>query len=92
MSYKTVLVALNEINRLDALNDAATKIAKLGGAFVRDIAEFFLAFQSMYEGFIERARSVERLLTEPRTAFVVVSTLECTGVSDRAIVYESPTT
>lgn len=37
MSYKTVLVALNEINRLDALNDAATKIAKLGGAFVRGL-------------------------------------------------------
>src|SRR5207249_10373988 len=29
MSYKTVLVALNEINRLDALNTSAVKIAKI---------------------------------------------------------------
>jgi anion-transporting ArsA/GET3 family ATPase len=54
----------------------------LGGDFVRDIAEFFLAFQSMYEGFIGRARAVERLLTEPRTAFVVVSTLEPAPLSE----------
>jgi len=37
MSYKTVLVALNEINRLEALTEAAVKIAKLGGAFVRGL-------------------------------------------------------
>jgi nucleotide-binding universal stress UspA family protein len=37
MSYKTVLVALNEINRLDALNASAVKIAKIDGAFVRGL-------------------------------------------------------
>ena len=37
MSYKTVLVALNEINRLDALTAAAAKIASLDGAFVRGL-------------------------------------------------------
>src|SRR5690349_24282282 len=37
MSYKTVLVALNEINRLDALNAAAVRIATLDGAFVRGL-------------------------------------------------------
>jgi nucleotide-binding universal stress UspA family protein len=37
MSYKTVLVALNEINRLEALNAAATRIAALDGAFVRGL-------------------------------------------------------
>ena len=37
MSYKTVLVALNEINRLDALNAAAVRIASLDGAFVRGL-------------------------------------------------------
>ncbi|MGE0240606.1 MAG: universal stress protein [Parvibaculaceae bacterium] len=37
MSYKTVLVALNEINRLDALNAAAARIAGLDGAFVRGL-------------------------------------------------------
>ena len=37
MSYKTVLVALNEINRLEALNSAAVRIASLDGAFVRGL-------------------------------------------------------
>jgi anion-transporting ArsA/GET3 family ATPase len=48
----------------------------LGSQFLEDIAEFFLNFQSMYSGFVERARSVERLLHDRRTTFVVVSTLE----------------
>jgi anion-transporting ArsA/GET3 family ATPase len=48
----------------------------LGSAFLQDIAEFFLLFQSMYDGFVERARAVERVLRERRTTFVVVSTLE----------------
>ena len=48
----------------------------LGSAFLEDIAEFFLNFQSMYDGFVQRARSVERLLHDRRTTFVVVSTLE----------------
>lgn len=37
MSYKTVLVALNEINRLGALNTSAVKIAKIDAAFVRGL-------------------------------------------------------
>jgi anion-transporting ArsA/GET3 family ATPase len=48
----------------------------LGSQFLEDIAEFFLNFQSMYGGFVERARAVERLLRDRRTTFVVVSTLE----------------
>lgn len=48
----------------------------LGGAFLQDIAEFFLNFQSMYSGFVERARAVERLLHDRRTTFGVVTTLE----------------
>ncbi|MGH8989946.1 MAG: ArsA family ATPase [Acidimicrobiia bacterium] len=48
----------------------------LGSQFLEDIAEFFLNFQSMYDGFVERARAVERLLRDRRTTFVVVSTLE----------------
>ena len=31
----------------------------LGGQFLEDIAEFFLNFQTMYDGFVTRARSVE---------------------------------
>jgi anion-transporting ArsA/GET3 family ATPase len=48
----------------------------LGSQFLEDIAEFFILFQSMYDGFVERAEAVTRLLADPRTAFVVVSTLE----------------
>jgi anion-transporting ArsA/GET3 family ATPase len=48
----------------------------LGSRFLEDIAEFFLSFQSMYDGFVARARQVERLLHDHRTTFGVVTTLE----------------
>jgi anion-transporting ArsA/GET3 family ATPase len=43
---------------------------------LQDIAEFFILFQSMYAGFVERARSVSELLRDKRSTFIVVSTLE----------------
>jgi anion-transporting ArsA/GET3 family ATPase len=48
----------------------------LGSKFLEDIAEFFLNFQTMYQGFVERAEAVERLLHDRRTTFAVVTTLE----------------
>lgn len=48
----------------------------LGGQFLSDIAEFFVNFQSMYDGFVTRAKEVERLLHDRRTGFAVVTTLE----------------
>jgi anion-transporting ArsA/GET3 family ATPase len=48
----------------------------LGSQFLQDIAEFFLLFQTMYDGFVERSRAVTRTLADKRTTFVVVSTLE----------------
>lgn len=48
----------------------------LGTQFLEDIAEFFMLFQTMYDGFVERARAVTTLLGGPQTSFVVVSTLE----------------
>jgi len=48
----------------------------LGSQFLQDIAEFFLNFQSMYAGFVERAHAVEQLLHDRRTTFAVVTTLE----------------
>src|SRR5688572_30484639 len=48
----------------------------LGSQFLEDIAEFFLLFQTMYEGFVVRSRAVSRLLEDHNTTFVVVSTLE----------------
>ncbi|MBI2705563.1 MAG: ArsA family ATPase [Actinobacteria bacterium] len=54
----------------------------LGSQFLQDIAEFFVLFQSMYDGFVQRARAVERLLEDHRTTFVVVSTLEAAPVRE----------
>jgi anion-transporting ArsA/GET3 family ATPase len=48
----------------------------LGSQFLQDIAEFFILFQTMYDGFVERANAVTRTLHDRRTTFVVVSTLE----------------
>jgi len=48
----------------------------LGSRFLQDIAEFFILFQAMERGFVDHAREIERLLGDPRTTFVVVSTLE----------------
>jgi anion-transporting ArsA/GET3 family ATPase len=48
----------------------------LGAQFLQDIAEFFILFQTMYDGFVERARAVTRTLEDRRCSFVVVSTLD----------------
>jgi anion-transporting ArsA/GET3 family ATPase len=48
----------------------------LGTQFLQDISEFFLLMQGMYDGFVERAQAVEKVLHDKRTTFVVVSTLE----------------
>ncbi len=55
-------------------NQIADRI--LGSRFLQDIAEFFVLFQAMERGFVGHAREVEHLLGDPRTTFVIVSTLE----------------
>jgi len=54
----------------------------LGTQFLEDIAEFFILFQTLSEGFVARAGAVERLLEDRRTTFVVVSTLEAVPVRE----------
>jgi anion-transporting ArsA/GET3 family ATPase len=54
----------------------------LGSQFLQDIAEFFVLFQTMYDGFVERAEAVTRTLADRRTTFVVVSTLEPSPVRE----------
>jgi anion-transporting ArsA/GET3 family ATPase len=54
----------------------------LGTQFLQDIAEFFLLMQGMYDGFVERAEAVEKVLLDRRTTFVVVSTLESAPVRE----------
>ncbi len=56
----------------------------LGSRFLQDIAEFFVLFQTMEKGFVARANEVERLLVDPRTSFVVVSTLEAAPAYEAA--------
>ena len=48
----------------------------LGSQFLEDIAQFFLLFQTMYDGFVERSKAVKRLVHGRRTTFIVVTTLE----------------
>ncbi|MHB1446015.1 MAG: ArsA family ATPase [Acidimicrobiales bacterium] len=63
----------------------------LGTQFLQDIAEFFILFQSMYDGFVERARSVSRLLQDRRTTFMVVSTLEASPLTEAEFFIEALT-
>ncbi len=58
----------------------------LGSRFLQDIAEFFVLFQTMEKGFVTRADEVERLLVDPRTSFVVVSTLEAAPAYEAAFL------
>ena len=61
----------------------------LGSAFLEDIAQFFILFQSMYDGFVERAKAVERVIADKRTTFVVVSTLEAAPVREAEFFIEA---
>lgn len=45
----------------------------LGLQFLQDTSEFFLAFESMYDGFKERAARVFALLRDPSAGFVLVA-------------------
>jgi anion-transporting ArsA/GET3 family ATPase len=61
----------------------------LGTQFLQDIAEFFLLMQGMYDGFVDRAQAVERVLHDKRTTFVVVSTLEAAPLREAEFfIYE----
>jgi anion-transporting ArsA/GET3 family ATPase len=48
--------------------------AVVGGELVDDAVTFFQAFAGMQEGFAERAGAVQRLLVDPATAYVLVTT------------------
>ena len=61
----------------------------LGSRFLQDIADFFVLFQAMERGFVRRAKEVEALLVDRRTAFVVVSTLEAAPAHEAAYLVEA---
>jgi len=60
----------------------------LGTQFLEDIAEFFVLFQSMYDGFVERASAVTALLGSSQTSFLVISTLEVSPVREAEFFLE----
>jgi anion-transporting ArsA/GET3 family ATPase len=45
----------------------------VGLGLLRDMAEFFQAFEPLFEGFRQRASQVEELLRSPRTLFLLVA-------------------
>ena len=56
-------------------------LARFTGAdFLRDVADFFVAFDGMYDGFKARAANVKALLSSPEAAFVL-----CTSPSQLTI-------
>jgi anion-transporting ArsA/GET3 family ATPase len=61
----------------------------LGTQFLEDIAQFFILFQSMYDGFVQRARAVHRLMADRRTSFIVVSTLEAVPLREAEFFAEA---
>jgi anion-transporting ArsA/GET3 family ATPase len=63
----------------------------LGTEFLADISEFFILFQSMYDGFVKRSESVQRLLSDRRSTFVVVSTLEAVPLREAEFFAEQLT-
>lgn len=70
MPYRSKLVTLAS----RPFQQVADRI--LGSQFLGDISSFFSLFQTMYDGFVERARLVQKLLKDEETTFMVVSTLE----------------
>jgi anion-transporting ArsA/GET3 family ATPase len=48
----------------------------LGGSTLRELSEFLVSIEGMYEGFKRRAEGVLELLGAPSTRFLVVTTLE----------------
>ena len=61
----------------------------LGSQFLEDIAEFFSLFQTMAPGFVERADAVSRILSDRRTTFLVVSTLEAAPLHEAEYFIEA---
>ncbi len=56
------------------LNAVTAAVAKVTGAeLLRELKDFFTAFESMFGGFRERAQQTYDLLKDPATAFVVVA-------------------
>jgi len=60
----------------------------VGSAFLDDMAQFFVEFNSILGGFKERAREVFELLRRDDVAFVLVSSAEPSSVDEAIYFYE----
>ncbi len=60
----------------------------LGLQFLQDLSEFFLAFESMYAGFKERAAEVHGLLRDESSGFVLVASPARVAVDEALYFYE----
>ncbi|HWC10893.1 MAG TPA: ArsA-related P-loop ATPase, partial [Acidimicrobiales bacterium] len=72
------LVMLPARAGVKAVNVAAQAVLRtisrvVGTEVVNDAVQFFRAFEGMEDGFRDRARRVDRLLSDPGTAFVLVA-------------------
>jgi anion-transporting ArsA/GET3 family ATPase len=69
---------------------AALRLADryLGLQFLQELSEFFLSFESLYDGFKERAGRVFALLRDPAAGFVVVAAPSALALAEAAYFHE----
>jgi anion-transporting ArsA/GET3 family ATPase len=71
------------------INTFAGVLTKITGAeLLRDLRDFFTAFETMFGGFRDRARETYRLLQDDETAFVVVASPEPAALREAAYFVE----
>ncbi len=59
----------------------------VGGEMLSDIADFLSSFQGMFEDFHRRAECVQKLLHDPATSFLVVSSSSPAGIREASAFY-----
>ncbi|MGH9171946.1 MAG: ArsA family ATPase [Acidimicrobiales bacterium] len=61
----------------------------LGSEILQQLADFFILFQTMRDGFVLRAEAVNRLLRDVRTTFLLITTLEAAPAREAEELAES---
>ena len=71
------------------INTFSGVLVKITGAeLLRDLRDFFAAFETMFGGFRDRAQQTYRLLKDPGTAFVVVAAPDAPALREAAYFVE----
>jgi anion-transporting ArsA/GET3 family ATPase len=71
---------------LNTFTGVLTRIT--GAELLRDLRDFFTAFETMFGGFRDRAQQTYKLLQDPATAFVVVASPEPAALREAAYFVE----